>query len=242
MKKSIFAICIAALMLTGCGNTATSGGSTADVSSKADTASSAVSDNESKDDIKKSDAHEDEELIYEETVNSETKYIDVPIPKRMKNGGIGISYYATHGFDHRDYHDVEDVVFYMWGEDDPSSWSGVESYKELSAEDLINYTIKNTTKKVLNNAYGEWLTDDYPADTIDTEEEKEMLGYKVKRYSGNISFRGEEKKVHYILNYAFVDNEQVLWWMSFTRSDAQSELDEMQYLADLPLNKAKFHE
>ncbi len=52
MKKGLFAICMAAVMLTGCGNTATSGGSTADTDSNADTASAAVSDDESKEDKK----------------------------------------------------------------------------------------------------------------------------------------------------------------------------------------------
>lgn len=80
-----------------------------------------------------------------------------------------------------------------------------------------------------------------------------MLGYKVKRYSGLIELKdgrirtdgtvlAEPSKIHYILDLAYVDNEGVVWWMTFTKSDAQSEQDEMQYLADLPLSKAKIHE
>jgi hypothetical protein len=37
----------------------------------------------------------------------------------------------------------------------------------------------------------------------------------------------------------FVGEKGRVWWMVFTESNEQSELDEMQYLADLPLNKAK---
>ncbi len=239
MKKRLFAICMAALMLTGCGSTAPSGGSSA-----AGTGTSAASPEKTKDAQKtekqESGAREDEELVYDDTVNTKMKCIDMPRPKRMVNGGLGKVYYATHSFSHRDYHNVDDVVFYRWLTEDPAVVSK-ESFKDLSAEELVNMIITGM-KDYLNDAFGEWLSDDYPPSTIDAEEEKEMLGYKVKRYSGMISFRGEEKKVHYILNLAFVDNEQVLWWISFTRSDAQSELDEMLYLADLPLNKAKFHE
>lgn len=148
MKKRMFSICMAAMMLTGCGSAASTSESKNET---ADSRLSSASQAEMKNDEQPAepDAHPDEELDY-----TEMEGIDIPQPVRMKNGALGESFFfASHSFDHYHYDDVDDVVFYSFFGENPSLYSGLETFKDEPLEELLkDVHFLDQNNKYLRNA------------------------------------------------------------------------------------------
>jgi len=221
MKKGLFAICMAAIVLTGCGNAATSGESTADTSSKAETASS---------------LHEDEVIKY-----SEYGGIDMPYPDRMYPAFNNDSHFReTHEWNHSTQENVETVVFYDYnGYSGEYSSDDKTSREEQTFEDYVSFEFSSIENKFYD-CYDSYQND--PDNfTIDSKEDIVLLGNNGTRGTGTYTLNNG-RKLNFIYNTVFVGENGRVWWMVFTESNEQSELDEMQYLAGLPLNKAKLDE
>ncbi|MGB4092786.1 MAG: hypothetical protein WBK46_12745 [Ruminococcus flavefaciens] len=246
MKKRLFVLCMAAVMLTGCGNAATSGESTADTSSKADTASSAVSDDESQGEASDSSEEEvSEELAYWGNMQND---IEIPYPARYKKGPGGLNNLYIDEAVYYNYDDNENTVYYA--ETCVPAEKDFDSLDEIF-DDFYAIDIKN------------WLSlpyDGVPWDVmgsikINTKENEEILGNKAVRAIGSLT-TNENKTISFTAHYGLFPHNDVeegdpgaiynhpvpMIWIAFTTSNDEKVLDEMNYIADLPLTKARIHE
>ena len=242
MKKRIFVLCMAALMLTGCGNAATSGESTADTSSKADTTSSA---DESKDEVSDfGDEEVAEELEYWSNMYND---IEIPYPARYKKGpGIFNDLYMDE--DEYYNYDNENTVYYA--EQSVAAEKDFDSLDELF-EDFYAIDIK----KWLSLPYDGVPWDVMGNITINTKENEEILESEAVRVTGSLA-TNENKVISFTAHYGLFPHNDVeegdpgaiynhpvpMIWIAFTTSNDEKVLDEMNYIADLPLTKAKHHE
>lgn len=238
MKKSLFAICMAAIMLTGCGNAATSGESTANTSSKADTASSAVSDDESKDDVTDSQGDDTFYDLYG---------IDFPVPGEMsefmKASGRNLRCWCTT-YEPNDYHPL-DYTYYaldVYIDDEYQDVSKGHTLEELP--DLMLTSIDDQLYTALESS----TNGKAERKTVESQTEEEFMGVPALCEKGTITTY-EDLKVNYIVHYAYIDNftssgreHCPTFWLAFTASDDKDAIDLMNKAADLPLTKAKLHE
>lgn len=231
MKKSLFAICIAAIMLTGCGNAATSGESTADTSSKAETASSAVSDDESKDE--ESDSQGDETFC-------DLDGIDFPIPSGMekvsKAEGKGKRTWSGNANDATVYYAIDVRINDEYqNEENGYTVADLPNIMLSRIDDHLYLTLGSNTDG------------DAERKTVESQTEEEFMGVPALCEKGFITTY-EDVKVNYIAHYAYLDfsegNEMhtPTCWFVFTTSDDKDAIDLMNKAADLPLTKAKLHE
>ncbi|SFX01416.1 hypothetical protein [Ruminococcus sp. XPD3002] len=240
MKKGLFAICMAAVMLTGCGNAATSGESTVDTSSKADTASSAVSDDESKDEANSETEtpteQAEEELNYSGSISYD---VEIPYPARLyKHTASSCELYATDEVSNPDYN--EDTVVYFAV--DSSSYDVPDTLEDF-LEKAFSTDLSSNITDIIYSAYSESAIDC----VIDSKEEKEVLGYKALRVSGRVSLYNDDRQVNfaaYVSKFKDWDGkeDEAVMWIAFTISNNEKELNDMNYFVDLSLTKAKLND
>ena len=244
MNKKVFAFCMAALLLTGCGSTAPAAENsvkpTADSLSEAPTAEQ----QETEDESSGASLHEDEVLEYYENIGGMN--IDIPYPARLEFVPLPDDHlYTTNKISRRDYEGSDTAVLYCIAFDKEEYYSDENvKFQGMEFEELLektNLLASYHLPSYLNEAYGDYPT--LEAFKIEKQEETELLGHKTLRGIGKVTIDDvEDFDVNIIINFSYVSDTELIWWCSFTKSNDQSALDEMQYLADLPITKAKTHE
>jgi len=240
MKKRIFAICMAAVMLTGCGSTA-AGTPDAGASGSPGSPAAAGKKDEKID-------RENEQLDY----NNGWTDVELPYPARLKRCPYGLTgVLATNtvtDFEGDEY-DEENTVFYIFEEDFSDETEELPGLDQMLEETFIE-DVSDWFYRAFDS-----VADEFSTYTIESKEEKEILGYKALRASGTIQTKNgpaldeDSYIVHFTSYYsifknAYSDKEEYLpvMWMAFTLSNDEEVLDDMNYIADLALTKAKPYE
>lgn len=238
MNKKVFAFCMAALLLTGCGSTAPAAENSTPAAESVSQAESAAE----KESEKAENIPEDEEIVYD---TNRKGGVDIPRLKRLYYALTGESgIYVNNMTINPDCVDLDSLVFYEIGGEFSATEFADYWGKPVTTESLFERRIDQMEYR-LSRIYGHSIGNDLSKFTFEKEEEEEILGFKAIRSTGTIRIKKDdnaERTIHFIHHLAFINNDMVTDWMSFTSSDNQEQLDEMQYLADLPLTKAKLHE
>lgn len=231
MKKKVLAICMTALLLTGCGSTAAS---TSENDTAGKPAASAAKEQETEAATADAAAKEDEEMEYLECAG-----IDIPRPAGVRFAFTGDNHMTqSHSWHHSTRENVETVVFYYYNGSEPMSGEEVCYGFDWTLEEALSKSLE-TLDHELKTAYDSFQND--PENfIIDKKEDIDLLGNPGTRGTGTYTLKSG-KKINFIFNNVLVMEQSRVWWLVYTESNEQSELDEMLYYADLPLKYAKYY-
>ena len=227
MKKQVSAICLAALLLTGCGGAAgTAGSSTPDAAQS----SQAVAEQaEQKEESKAAESSEAaEELEYYDWTG-----IDMPIPAGMEKQSRASMKNLRCWTDDKG----AEAVYYAFTTD------------FYIAPDSLDVIPEQTMKCMDEYFYVVFESDtsaDYSKMTADETSDEDFLGFPTRRIKGTVTL-DNGTKLNYIAHYAFMDfweserTHKPSFWIAYTASDSKDALDRMEQAAALPLTQAKLH-
>ena len=240
MKKHICLICLAALMLTGCGSKAsqdntTASGNTAGNSAGADAQNTPADD--------KKDETAEEEIVYSD--NYDTKF-SIPRPaslKKMPNRSDII--YATKTYLDEEFlsgetlYDENEVVFFhnlMFYNNDNV---------ECNLDTLLEDHFLDRLSTALWNCYDEHA-EDFSRYTIEESTEEDFLGTPARRISGTVKVgsdsKGDYTDVHFIAHLCIPETNRPFMTFTCTSSNDKEKLDTMTHIADLIVTKIKKYE
>lgn len=233
MNKKVFAFCMAALLLTGCGSTAPAAGS----STAAESSSSAApAKEESAGKEEKSEGAQDEIV----TEFMEWRGYDMPIPPGMEifDKARRLGYQCCWN------HDTDNSVFLTFLQE----YRAPETDKPggYTLDDLPEVMVKEESRH-LGQMLLSSINDDFSRVTIDSKSESQMLDYPLLRAEGTMNSILNDN-INYIAYYGFLGDggtdKMVIpsCWIAYTCSDSQDALDQMKQAAELPLTYAKLHE
>ena len=226
MKKGIFAICMAAVMLTGCGSAAGSS-----ESSKNDVpATTAAAQQETE----AATSQEDEELEY-----SDWYGIDMPIPSGMIISDLARRQYVECW----EGGEPSDMVFFsfdqLYSESEYLDESQGHTLEELPELGTLEDRIIEKFNAVCQCA---------GRITVDSSSKETFLGHEVLCVNGT-AVPTLDEPIHIKIYYGYLDNSAKegykhipSCWYAFTQSNDAEALEMMEKAADLPLTKAKLHE
>lgn len=234
MKKSLFAICMAAIMLTGCGNTA----GTAENSTPAVNSSDAVDSEESV------ESEQDTESQQAEQSSEQSFYdwwgIDMPVPAGMEEVEAALK---------------KDLQCWTNDAGDNTVYYAMDfSYDDEYLDESKGHTLDELPEVML------WQVDEYlllmcggstgekiSRMTVDSKTETEFLGAPVLCEKGTFTLNNDHK-ANYVIYYSYQyfprsDRKHVpSFWIAFTESDDKEALELMERAAEAPLKEAKLHE
>ncbi|MBO7473994.1 MAG: hypothetical protein J6Y71_04310 [Ruminococcus sp.] len=232
MKKGIFAICMAAVMLTGCGSTAGSS-----ESSKNDApATTAAAQQETEAETEAATSQEDEEVEYYDWYG-----IDMPIPS-----GMEISNLARR----------QHVLNECWEGGEPSDMVFYSFDQVYSESEYLDESQGHTLEELPElKALGDRLVTKFNAVcqcagrvTVDSSSKETFMGHEVLCVNGTVVPTVDDP-IHIKIYYGYLDNAAEegykhipSCWYAFTQSNDAEALEMMENAADLPLTKAKLHE
>lgn len=225
MKKAVWVVTLAALLLTGCGSTASLAGS-----SSPDAESSSQAAAEQKEDSEPAESSETDE----EAELYDWNGIDMPIPAGMEEHVRSRMKWLSCWFNGKD----EEAVYYTFASAFYMDPKTVEEIPEKSIETMDKYFYAVFESDTLGN---------YSKVTADETSEEEFLGSPALCVKGTVTLN-DKTKLNYIAHYAFLDFSESgdmntpSFWMSFTPSDSKDALDRMEKAAALPLTQAKLHQ
>ena len=222
MNKKVFAFCMAALLLTGCGSTAPAAGN----STVADQASQAAETKSEKTPEKEEKADSSEEFEYYDWDG-----IVMPIPAGMEEHVRSRMANLRCWCDGKD----EEAVYYAFSSD---FYIAPETLDELPEK------IIKTCDNYFYYVFDSDTLGDYSKVTSDETSDEDFIGFPARRIKGTVTLNNGTK-LNYIAHYAFLDfsgsgdKNTPSFWMSFTSSDSKDALDRMEKAAALPLTQAK---
>lgn len=236
MKKGIFAICMAALMLTGCGNTA---GTAQSSTPAADTSSVTEADSEQADSVSETESAE-------ESADQEQEFFDLdglemPIPSELKRDYVSDEFAFSNV--PRDTK-VEDPVYFLFENVYPEKDED-GNFKTYTAEEIpdavwrrLNSSITpfylsgaTTTKKTVESASDVTFLDNPAICEKGTLLTVENVSLHYVAYYSALEFPGKLKGVPF-----------PFYWIAFTPSDDPEALELMERAAEAPLKEAMLHE
>lgn len=239
MKKCIFAVAMAAVMLTGCGSAATSttDGSTAD---KHATKASEEQKAESK---QEENTHETEASASLEVQEYHDWHgIDMPFPQ---------------GWEVDDIIDRTGMICLTGGsESDPVYYGMAFDFDEKFQDESQGHTLDELPEKLLFNMdiflYRKCQHDtnhEYYKVAVDSSTKEEFLGFPALCRTGTFNTYGDVT-IYYKAYYAYLDFPEMgdggkhvpSFWFAYTTSDDKDALALMNQAADLPMTKAKLHD
>lgn len=233
MKTKLFALLTAALLLTGCGSAA---GDSAQVSSAEQAAN--VQQNDAS-----SAADNEEELKY-----SMRDDVDLPRPAYMEPVEHDTGAYATDtvwsanakGIDYDPYN----IVYYAdficelaYAGDGITAWD-MDTVMNTEAmnrkiDRLVNAQIIYPETPVQHD------DNDRISFNIENQADEEIMGYPARRVSGTVVTKEDfEHTIHFAAHYYINEKDKAVLVLTFTASEQQEMLDEMNRVADLVLTKA----
>ncbi len=241
MKKHICLICLAALMLTGCGSKAsqdntTASGNTAGNSAGADAQNTPADD--------KKDETAEEEIVYHD---KSSITFSIPRPASLKLEPYTTdTIYATETILDEDIlngktiYDENEVVFFQemlfYNNDN------VECNLDTLLEDHFLSDIDDT----LYENYEKNACEDISRYTIEDNTEEDFLGTPARRISGTIKAgfdaEGEYIDVHFIAHLCIPETNRPFMTFTYTASNDKEKLDTMTHIADLIVTKIKKYE
>ena len=237
MKKSLFAICMAGIMLTGCGNTA----GTADSStSAADASSSAESASEQADSV--AEAQPSEDKAEQDVTYFDWAGIDMPIqPEMHRDKGNSIV---------RTFHNIpidtviENPVYFAMNSIYPEPGDDGE-YPTYTPEELPEL-LEITFHRSINHYYSS--DEVFSKKTVESTLKGEFMGEPAVGEKGTV-IAVDDTKLNYVVYYVFADMPDLyleskvpMLWIAFTPSDDKEALELMERAAEAPLKQAKLHE
>lgn len=231
MKKGIFAICMAAVMLTGCGSAATS---SSDDSTADKPATTAAAEQEAEATAAAATSQEDEELEY-----SDWYGIDMPIPSGMEISNLAYRQYVECW----EGGEPSDMVFYsfdqVYSESEYLDESQGHTLEELPELEALEDRIIEKFNAVCQCA---------GRITVDSSSKETFMGHEVLCVNGT-AVPTFDDPIHIKIYYGYLDNSAKedykhipSCWYAFTQSNDAEALEMMEKAADLPLTKAKLHE
>lgn len=236
MKKHVSIFVLAALLLTGCGNTA----GTADSStSAADASSSAESASEQADSVAEAEPSEDK--AEQDVTYFDWAGIDMPIqPEMHRDKGNSIV---------RTFHNIpidtviENPVYFAMNSIYPEPGDDGE-YPTYTPEELPEL-LEITFHRSINHYYPS--DEVFSKKTVESTLKGEFMGEPAVGEKGTV-VTSEDTKLNYVVYYAFVDmpglyleSKVPMLWIAFTPSDDKEALELMERAAEAPLKQAKLH-
>lgn len=240
MKKHVSIFVLAALLLTGCGNTA----GTADSSTSAADGSSAPNDSS----VTESASEQTENAAASEETESEQNSsvytwngIDIPIPTELQEDSYNSLTLCFNNIpiDKTVENPVYFAIDYIYpkvGEDGTYPTYTTEELPDV-LEDLLH-----------RNINGYYVSDkQYSKKTVESALTGTILGEEATGEKGTVT-TVDGTKLHYVAYYVFMnlpemylDTKVPVLWVSFTPSDDQAALELMNRAAEGPLKEAKIH-
>ena len=236
MKKGIFAICMAALMLTGCGNSA---GTAQSSTPAADASSATVADSEQADSVSETESAE-------ESADQEQEFIDwfgieIPIPSGMERCIVGDEYvFSNEPHDTR----IDNPVYFAFENAYPEKDEdgNYKIYTAAEVPDAVWVRMNDViTPFYLTNAGN-------TKKNVESTSEATFLDNPVLCEHGTLQ-TVENVNLHYVAYYTAVEfpkrnkgRQFPIFWIAFTPSDDPEALELMERAAEAPLKEAKLQE
>ena len=229
MKKQVSAICLAALLLTGCGGAAgTVGSSTPDAAQSSQAVAEQAEQKEESKAAESSEAAEEAEVY-------DWDGIDMPIPAGMEEESLASMRHLRCWTDKK--HKAPEQIYYEFASDFYIAPETLDEMPEKMIKTLDKYFYAVFDSDTLEN---------YSKFTEDETSDEDFLGFPARRIKGTVTLN-DGTKLNYIAHYAFLDfpgdgdKNTPSFWMAYTSSDSKDALDRMEKAAALPLTQAKLH-
>lgn len=235
MKKHVSAICLAALLLTGCGSTATTAESSAPA---AETSSAAKEESAPEKEESAPKADSAEESAEQEVEYYEWQGIEMPI---------------SAGWEMDSPAALKSYTLWTGGTESDPVYFGFDSL--YSSADITRTDADALTKTAdaLYEKINRYISvyyrsrSDTSKKTVDSVEETTFLNYPVLREEGSITTE-DNVKLNYVAYYFVLDYtdggypDLPSFWIAFTPSDDPEALNTMKKTADAPLTLAYLYQ
>lgn len=241
MKKHICIICLAALMLTGCGSTASQDNTPASDNTAGNSASADAQDTPADD---KKDENAEEEIVYSDVYDIQ---FSIPRPASLKKMPYTMdTVYVTETLWDEDFvdgkrsYDAKEVVYFQ----DRLFYNNDNI--ECNLDSLLEDHFLKDIDVMLRDYYDKSTNEDISRYTIDENTEEDFLGTPARRISGTIKAGydsdGEYIDVHFVAHLCIPETNRPFMTFTCTASNDKEKLDTMTHIADLITTKIKKYE
>ncbi|MBO4877089.1 MAG: hypothetical protein J5501_03680 [Ruminococcus sp.] len=239
MKKRICLICLAAVMLTGCGSTAPQNNTSDNAAGN-----SAGADAQGSPADEKKDENAEEEIVYRDRTDI---HLSIPRPASLKQKPYTNDIvYVTETLWDEDFvngkrvYDKNEVVFFQ----------DLLFYNKDNIECKLDTLLEDQFLKKIDNAlydyYEKNACEDISRYTIDENTEEDLAGTPARRISGTIKTGydsdGEYLDVHFIAHLCIPETNHPFMTFTCTASNNKDKLDTMTHIADMIITKVKKYE
>ncbi|MBR3422516.1 MAG: hypothetical protein IKG98_10725 [Ruminococcus sp.] len=238
MKKGIFAICMAAVMLTGCGSTAGSS-----ESSKNDALATTAA------------AQQETEAKQEENTQETESSVSLEVGEYHNWNGIDMPF--PKGWEVDDIIDRTGMICLTGGSESAPVYYGMDFDFDEKLQDVSQgHTLDELPEELLftmqpfmHRKCKQDTNGDFSKVAVDSSTEVEFLGFPALCRTGTFNCYGDIT-IYYKAYYAYLDfpdfgdegKHVPSFWLAYTTSNDIDALYLMEKAADLPLTKAKLHE